>query len=108
MSSKKFEIFSPILNLPYSMMFTFIQNISRFLVFSVSLLDENQFSALNNSSFALLNKSGVFAPEIWNVQSYGNRRVKQFVEVAKSLMKNENYKGPRQMEKAYKIAHSKL
>ena len=31
------------------------------------------------------------------MQSSANRRVKKFVEVAKSLMKNKNNKGPRQL-----------
>ena len=67
------------------------------MVFKDSLFAENHYSALDSSSFALMNKSEVFAPEIWNVQSSANKIVKKELLFAKSLIKNKKSKGPKQL-----------
>ena len=68
-----------------------------FVLFNINLFAENRCSALNNCSFVLSNKYYVFDPLNWKVKSSANKMVKKSVDCAKSLMKNENNKGPRQL-----------
>ena len=67
---------------------------------------ENNCSDLDSSSFALMNKSEVFAPEIWNAQSSANKIVKKELLFAKSLIRNKKSKGPKQLP--CRIPHSQF